>query len=621
MYSKLFSVSLLALLFSFWQESPSEAHSLSFLDDSTTYMWPTDASRQLSSTFAETRSRHLHAGIDIRTWGREGYKVFATRDAVVHRVAMGPTGYGNVIYLKHSDGSYSVYAHLNRFEPELQAYVDSIRMIDYTFEFDEIVEEKNITYKQGDVIAYTGSTGVGPPHLHFELRTPEFKPFNPLLTNLGVRDDIPPVFRQLGIELLDPKSLHLNGHEIVNAKRTSNGYDFGTIEVDGPIGLSVNVHDRANNTPNVYAVHTLTMVHESDTLFHSSADYFSYRVTGQMFLDRSYPILAQTRRGFQRLYTVEGNNLPFYKILKNRGILDFQDGRYPIHIIASDIYGNETTATVELHFRDASNHGQVTYVPTYPRRSQEHSTSLFAFNRIELSGASPLITSTEHEPVQYLRTPAPGYFNSLHSVQKILSPGQKNVLQTPDKKLWVKFPGHALYDTLDVKMDVRHSSDEIHISFEPNRLPIDGSVQLNYILPDGFKYNSKLAVFSVDQYRDRQFRISSLNSHGIIRVNMREINDLVIKEDRMPPWVGRPRLEKNLAGNHIIIVPARDNLTGIDFRKSTITVNDQKGIVEYDPEKNFLIFYNPDFTPASTNKVDVRIYDGVGNSVIRTFTI
>src|SRR5690625_6282016 len=61
------------------------AQDLDFLDQHTTYLWPTDASHQLSSTFAETRSAHLHAGIDIRTFGRDGFR---DRKSVVK----GPSG-------------------------------------------------------------------------------------------------------------------------------------------------------------------------------------------------------------------------------------------------------------------------------------------------------------------------------------------------------------------------------------------------------------------------------------------------------------------------------------------------------------------------------------------------
>ncbi|HDL17610.1 MAG TPA: hypothetical protein ENH29_00985 [Bacteroidetes bacterium] len=62
------------------------------------YLWPTDAGHNLTSSFAEFWSGHFHAGIDIKTWGREGYKVFATRSGYVWKVRISPFGYGRVIY-------------------------------------------------------------------------------------------------------------------------------------------------------------------------------------------------------------------------------------------------------------------------------------------------------------------------------------------------------------------------------------------------------------------------------------------------------------------------------------------------------------------------------------------
>jgi len=312
-----FLLSLL-LFFPAFGISTANSQDLSFLSDSVSYLWPTNASPYLSSTFAETRSAHLHSGIDIRTWGREGYEVYATRDGVVHRIGIGPNGYGKVIYLKHKDDSYSVYAHLHRFEPALHAYADSIRLQDYRFELDKEMKDSVFTFKRGDIIGYTGSTGVGPPHLHFELRTPDFKPFNPLLTNLNVVDTIPPVFSALAVESLHSESLHFKSYQTIEPKSIDGGTtNFGTIHTDTPIGLAINVHDRANRTPNIYAVYKLMMVADEDTLFKSKADMFGFNESKMMFMDRSFPILAETRQGFQRLFVANGNQLPFYKKLKN----------------------------------------------------------------------------------------------------------------------------------------------------------------------------------------------------------------------------------------------------------------------------------------------------------------
>lgn len=64
------------------------------------------------------------------------------------------SGYGNLIDIKHPDGSLTRYAHMDSFN---------------------ITQGQQV--KQGTVIAIEGNTGVGTgPHLHFEIR-PNGNPF------------------------------------------------------------------------------------------------------------------------------------------------------------------------------------------------------------------------------------------------------------------------------------------------------------------------------------------------------------------------------------------------------------------------------------------------------------
>jgi len=597
---------------------PVVAQPLSFLADSVEYVWPTDATNQISSTFGETRSAHLHAGLDIRTWGQEGYKVFATRDGIIYRIGTGPHGYGNVLYMKHDDGSYSVYAHLNRFEPNLQSYTDSIRMQDYSFVINEVIEEDSLYYKKGEVIAFTGSSGIGPPHLHFEIRNPVNEPVNPLLTNLSVRDNIPPVFRQLGIEFLNPINLKHEGFDIKNARRNGSDYDFGEITVNQPVGLSVNLHDRANNTPNAYAVYTLTLVHQSDTLYHSSVDEFSYAEGRQMFLDRSYQILAETRKGFQRLYKVNGNKLPIYRKLKNRGVLALDEGKYPLQIIASDIFGNETKAVVTLNVNGSNKIDNISNVPTYPAPSEISKPFTLNQKEVLFDNSVPLLASSEPISFSISRISGEVRFRSNSSIEKRLSPGIKQVFSTPNQQLWIEFPKEALYDSLNLHLDISRIGDEIHFNFSPDRLPIEGEVYFNYILPDELKDNEHLGLFSVDKFRNRTYFMWATNKDGMIRSPLREISSLVIMEDRTSPWVGKPRLEKNLAGNYVIRVPAVDRDTGIDYQASNITVNGERGIIEYDPDRNSLFYYIPGYVPENQNQVEIEVFDGMGNRTSKT---
>lgn len=597
------------------------SQSLSFFADSVEYEWPTDATNQISSTFGETRSAHLHAGLDIRTWGQEGYKVFATRDGIIYRIGTGPYGYGNVLYMKHNDGSYSVYAHLNRFEPNLQAYTDSIRMEDYTFSIDKIVANDSLYYEKGDVIAFTGSSGVGPPHLHFEIRNSDNEPVNPLLTNISVRDNLDPVFRQLGIEFLNPTTLKPEGYDIFNAQRAGNQYNFGTITVNQPIGLSVNVHDRANSTPNVYAVYSLTMVHEADTLFHSKVDNFSYPEGRQMFLDRSYQILAERRRGFQRLYRVKGNRLPIYEKLKNEGVLALGEGRYPIQIIASDVYGNRAEATVTLNVRGNSRIGSITHVSTYPSPALESKPFSVNRNYVLFDNNSPILASADPIRFDLLQDRSSMRFSSNSSIETKLEPGIKQEMYTPNQRLWIEFPERALYDTLNLHLDIERVGDEIQFNFSPDRLPIDGQIYFNYVLPDDLQNNEKLGLFSVDKFRGRTYFMGASNEKGLIRSPLDEISSLVVKEDDTAPWVGNPRVEQNLGGNYVIRVPAIDRGTGIDYQSSSIIVNGERGIVEYDPDRGSLFYYVPGFKPARQNTVVISVFDRIGNRTTKSTSV
>ena len=66
------------------------------------YRWPIDGSRHLSGTFGETRSTHFHSGLDIKTWGREGYPVYASEKGYISRMAISARGYGKVLYVTPS---------------------------------------------------------------------------------------------------------------------------------------------------------------------------------------------------------------------------------------------------------------------------------------------------------------------------------------------------------------------------------------------------------------------------------------------------------------------------------------------------------------------------------------
>lgn len=92
-------------------------------------------------------SRALHRGIDMKA--AMNTPVHATADGIVEWAGFHKrSGFGNLIILQHNYGFRVYYGHLNK-----------------------IVIESGKFVKKGDLIAYTGSSGMSSgPHLHYEIR-------------------------------------------------------------------------------------------------------------------------------------------------------------------------------------------------------------------------------------------------------------------------------------------------------------------------------------------------------------------------------------------------------------------------------------------------------------------
>ena len=165
------------------------------------YGKPVDIPIYLSATFGELRPNHLHAGLDIKTQGVEGKKIYAVADGYVSRIGVSPYGYGNVLYITHYDGYTSVYAHLQRFSGEIAKYVKQYQYKHKKFTSQIYPEKDKFPIKKGDLIAYSGNSGgSGGPHLHFEIRhTVSEKPVNPMYFGYKIEDDVRPLIQGVAV--------------------------------------------------------------------------------------------------------------------------------------------------------------------------------------------------------------------------------------------------------------------------------------------------------------------------------------------------------------------------------------------------------------------------------------
>ncbi|NLP11352.1 M23 family metallopeptidase, partial [bacterium] len=212
------------------------------------YLWPTDAGRVLTSSFAESRENRFHAGIDVKTWGRTGYKVFAVRSGYLSRIQVSPFGYGRVLYQTLDTGETAVYGHLSQFAPAVQEVVERKQEARGRYSITLFPDQDQFPVKKGDLIGYTGESGVGHPHLHFELRDKASRPINPFARGYVVHDKAAPIVRKISVTPLSADS-RVQGDLrpwVVQPRRVSPGrYQVEEpIRVKGMIAFGLDAFDQ-----------------------------------------------------------------------------------------------------------------------------------------------------------------------------------------------------------------------------------------------------------------------------------------------------------------------------------------------------------------------------------------
>ena len=294
------------------------------------YIWPTDASRLFSSSFAESRGSRFHAGIDIKTHGITGFPIRAIRDGHVSRISMSPYGYGRGLYFTLDTGETVVFGHLSRFNDDIQAYVKSEQKRRGSYDVQLFPKSSQFVFQQGDTLGYTGDSGVGYPHLHFELRDANSNPINPLSKGYTVVDNVAPHISKVLVQPLDALSTVDDDFlpRVFWTRSTGvRSYSIDRpIRVSGRIGIGVSAFDQMDGVSNKFGTHRNELYVDDKLVFAAQYDKFSYAVNNHFKLDRDYRQMAWGKGYFYNLFVDFGNKLSFYE---NRaaysGVVDFDN--------------------------------------------------------------------------------------------------------------------------------------------------------------------------------------------------------------------------------------------------------------------------------------------------------
>ena len=317
------------------------------------FLFPINPNQQnyLSGGMGDLRSDHFHAGIDIKTQGREGLPVYATGDGYISEVRVQTNGYGNVIFITHPNGFVSVYGHLKTFAKSLASYVKKKRIESQTFEIRLKPSPQEFEVARGQIIGLSGNTGGSAgPHLHFEIRDTRNTVLNPLNFSFSeIRDNLPPIFQQLIIKTLTTDS-RVNGEFgkklFYPIKQSDGSYSINQpINANGEIGLEMLSVDKMNGSNNSNGITCAELFVDNVEVYYSHLEQFPNEVSHNINVHNDYEIEQTRRNRFQKLFQDDGNNeLKIYKPSISKGKIAINDGKmHQITIKLWDAYENGST--------------------------------------------------------------------------------------------------------------------------------------------------------------------------------------------------------------------------------------------------------------------------------------
>ena len=549
---------LIGLLLLFFNTSRSQAE---YPTD--TFRSPLDIPLILAGTFGELRSNHFHAGIDIKTQQRQGLPVFAIADGTVTRIKVSLWGYGKVLYLAHPDGHTSVYAHLQKFSPEIEAYIKRIQYQRRSYEVEVFPDFGELSVKKEDLIAYTGNTGGSSgPHLHFEIRNSiSEKPVNPLLYGFEVRDATSPILDELFVYPLSTQAQVNQSQEKVELKfyRQSDGsYLAEQVNALGTIGFGVVTYDRQDLAANKNGVFSVKQIVNGKVYSEFDFESFSFKETRYINTLIDYKHYSKSRKKIQRCFKVNGNKLGIYKELFNDGKIRVNEGlNYNVRIEIADLHGNTT----------------ILNIPVEGRKEE-------------------IIYNSEQK-----------------TTERLLLAGRPNNYRLGIASVY--FPANTFYE--DFYIDLEEQSDTLKI--HDNSVAAHWNFTVSFDV-SGFSRDerSKMFIARLDK-KSRPNYMSTYKRDSNFSTRTRSLGTYTLARDTTAPKI-RAKNFKNkqwLTNYRYLSLQISDDLSGIDSYDATL--NGEWILMEYEPKTSTLTYnFDDKILDRKQCELKVTVTDNVGNT-------
>ncbi|HOW44642.1 MAG TPA: M23 family metallopeptidase [Candidatus Aminicenantes bacterium] len=311
--------------------------------------WPLTIDDGVSSGFQEFRSNHFHAGIDLRTLQRTGFPVLAVDDGMIERLTVSRRGYGLSLLLRHAGNATSLYSHLERFRPDIEALVTRVRAQTGQRFFGAHVLATPVAVRRGEVIAFSGESGAGFAHLHVELRDGDGRALNPLLRlDMPAPDLHPPRIRGLLLRSREGTLIDGDCGESYRRLRLAGGLyaPDEAVTINGPCDMVLDAYD-LGGTGHVLAPYALAASLDGRPVFREECDRLARDDNNQlgMLYDMAYstPSTYFFNLCSQEGFTLEGTGVRLAEELRR-----LPPGRHELRVTVRDCQGNSAQAVVPL---------------------------------------------------------------------------------------------------------------------------------------------------------------------------------------------------------------------------------------------------------------------------------
>lgn len=529
--------------------------------------WPLKYHRRVTGTFGEYRGSRFHRGLDMSCGGREGVPVLAAAKGYVKTVMYQKWGIGYCLFLQHPDGRTTMYGHLSRYSKTiarhraLAGYRGKILdRVDFRVDFNRPV----IPVRRGQVIAYTGQTGIGSTHLHFEVKKGDNRYLNPLKQGLAVPDRRRPTIQRLylvpldGHSLVDGKSREKSFRVIRSRKYRGNYYLYrGSVpRVAGNVGIKIKARDRVNYRSRV------------------SVYGFDVRLSGKSIYRHFFNELKRRETSHLGLYfdydRSSYSNYVYYAWDRRNGrgtLRGLKPGKtYLIQALFYDAAGNKS----KLSFRVRGD-------KSLERAAWRKKTNLRVGRRLKLETRDDCFSldfdknSALYEEEVIIRREAPF---------PIDEPG-----------LIMKSSVYAAFPT-DLALNV-----PARVRFEYNGSDI-----------------RKIGIYAITGSKGYFYFAGDRRRGKAIETEVRKMGRFFLVRDDVPPHIGKNNVRR-IRRRSLIWFYLYDIGHGVDLERLKLTVDGKKVKWDFDPDKSRLeILRHNRIWSRGRHSIALRIYDRAGNA-------